>query len=83
MNKESIQERIEINPTLLSGKPVVRGTRIPVSLVLNLLGNGYTTQRIVDAYPELVFEDIVAALRFAERLTNYEEEVVVPGFSAV
>lgn len=62
----------------MCGKPVIKGTRIPVYLILNLLAAGYTFERIIKAYPQLVKEDIKAALEYAQNLTKYEEEVVVP-----
>lgn len=58
-------ERIVVDPEILLGKPVIAGTRIPVYLVLNLLANGYTFERIVQAYPGVTFEDIKAAIEYA------------------
>ena len=65
--------RIEVNPEILLGKPVIAGTRIPVYLILNLLASGYTHERIIEAYPGLTREDIVAALSYAEQRMRYEE----------
>jgi uncharacterized protein (DUF433 family) len=59
-----MSDRIEINPTILGGKPVIKGTRIPVYLILELLQHGYDFQKIVDAYPSLQIEDIKAALEY-------------------
>ncbi|MDP1688650.1 MAG: DUF433 domain-containing protein [bacterium] len=56
--------RIEINPKILAGKPVIKGTRIPVSLILNLLAKGYTVPRIVEAYPNLKHDDVLAATHY-------------------
>ena len=50
--------RIEINPNVMLGKPVVRGTRIPVELVLRKLGEGASMDDLCDAYPRLTAEDI-------------------------
>lgn len=55
-------ERIEVNPKVLSGKPVIRGTRIPVSLILNLLAQGYELADVLLAYPELTEADVRAAI---------------------
>ena len=68
--------KIEINPKKMAGKPVIKGTRIPVYLILNLLTNGYNTERIIKAYPELTEKDIKAALEYAEALTRYEEKSI-------
>lgn len=57
--------RIVTDPKVLSGKPAVAGTRIPVSLILNLLAHGYTVERVVEAYPTLTAEDVKAALLYA------------------
>ena len=65
--------RIEVNPEILLGKPCIAGTRIPVYLILNLLASGYTPERIIEAYPGLTREDIVAALSYAEHRMRYEE----------
>lgn len=66
-------ERIEVNPKVLSGKPVIRGTRIPVSLVLNLLAHGYEVADVLRAYPELTEADVRAAIALGAKLTDYEE----------
>jgi len=68
-----VNERIEVNSNIPLGKPVIAGTRIPVYLILNLLASGYTTERILQAYPGLVKEDVEAALAFAERRMRYED----------
>ena len=65
-------DRIEINPHILSGKPVIKGTRIPVYLILELLQAGYDFQKIVDAYPILEMDDIKAALDYAATMTKNE-----------
>ncbi len=58
--------RIIVDPKILAGKPVIRGTRIPVYLVLNLLGNGYNFDKIIKAYPVLTRQDIEAAIKYSE-----------------
>ncbi|MEW6233397.1 MAG: DUF433 domain-containing protein [Chloroflexota bacterium] len=68
-----MSSRIEVNPDILLGKPVIAGTRIPVYLILNLLASGYSYERIIEAYPGLTREDITAALSFAEQRMRYEE----------
>ncbi len=58
-------ERIEINPNVMLGKPVIRGTRIPVELVIRKLSEGLSEADLLDAYPRLLKEDIQAALAYA------------------
>jgi uncharacterized protein (DUF433 family) len=57
--------RIEINPEIMGGKPVIAGTRIPVELVLRKLGAGVTPEAIIVDHPRLVLDDIRAAQAFA------------------
>lgn len=70
-------DRIEVNPEICAGKPVIRGTRIMVRNILGLVAGGYTVERIVAAYPELSPEDVVAALEYAAGVVD--EEQVIPG----
>lgn len=65
--------RIEVNPKIMCGKPVIKGTRIPVYIILELMSAGYTFEKIMETYPELQKEDILAALSYAASLANYEE----------
>ena len=58
-------DRIEINPDVMLGKPVIRGTRVTVELILRKLGEGSTELDLLDAYPHLSTEDIRAAIRYA------------------
>jgi len=58
-------DQIEINPEIMLGKPVIRGTRIPVELVLRKLAEGATEVELLDAYPTLTKERIKAALAYA------------------
>jgi uncharacterized protein (DUF433 family) len=67
--------RIEINPEIMGGKPVVRGTRIPVELVLRKLGAGVTVDAILADHPRLTREDIQAAQAFAADYLADEELV--------
>lgn len=67
------KDRIEINPKVLGGKPVIRGTRIPVELLLRKLAEGATNEVLLDAYPNLQPEDIKAALAYAAESISREE----------
>ncbi|KKQ41152.1 MAG: hypothetical protein US60_C0046G0003 [Microgenomates group bacterium GW2011_GWC1_37_8] len=64
---------IEINPKVMVGKPVIKGTRIPVGVILNLFANGYTVEKVIKAYPILTKKQIEAALSFAAEKLNREE----------
>jgi uncharacterized protein (DUF433 family) len=59
------QEYVEINPKIMQGKPVIKGTRIPVSLILSYLAGGMTVDEILAEYPHLSREAILACLTFA------------------
>ena len=58
-------ERIERNPAIMGGKPVIRGTRVPVEIVLRKLGAGMTPEAILADHPRLSAQDIFAAQAFA------------------
>jgi len=68
-----IHGRIETNPAILFGKPVVKGTRVLVSIILNLLAHGQSVEQVMHAYPELTVEDVRAAMAFASFLADREE----------
>lgn len=69
-----IAERIEIDPKILHGKPCISGTRVPVDIVLGLLADGLTPEKIIeDHYPHITKEDILACIRYAKQIL--EEEV--------
>ena len=68
-----IQERIEVNPQVMLGKPVIRGTRIMVELILRKLSEGATETDLLEAYPHLTRQDIRAALAYAARIVAHEE----------
>jgi uncharacterized protein (DUF433 family) len=71
--------RIEIDRRVMLGKPVIRGTRIPVELILRKLSDGATEFDLLDAYPRLTQEDIRAALRYAADTIAHEEVVFFQG----
>lgn len=60
-----LAERIEVNPDVMVGKPVIRGTRIPVELILRRISEGATEDDLLASYPHLTREDIRAAVAFA------------------
>jgi uncharacterized protein (DUF433 family) len=73
-----LTDRIEINPAVMLGKPVIRGTRIPVELILRKLGEGATEADLLDAYPRLTREDIHAALAYAADSLAHETILLQP-----
>ena len=73
-----IQEYICIDPTVMLGKPTIRGTRITVELVLRKLAEGATIEELVDAYPHLSPDSIHAAIAFAADTLAHEELVLAP-----
>jgi uncharacterized protein (DUF433 family) len=68
-------DRIAMNPEVMGGKPVIRGTRIPVDMILRKLGAGMTTEEILADHPHLAAEDIMAAQSFAADYIADEEIV--------
>jgi uncharacterized protein (DUF433 family) len=73
-----LAERIEMDPSVMLGKPVIRGTRIPVELILRKLGEGATEEELLDGYPRLTAEDIRAAMAFAADVLAHEETIPLP-----
>ena len=71
-----IAERISVDPHVCSGKPCIKGTRIPVHIILGLLAAGEDFQGISRAYPNIQKEDIIACIRYAALLTEEEAGVV-------
>ncbi len=68
-------DRVEINPEIMFGKPVIKGTRIPVELILRKLSEGATEADLLDAYPRLTHQDIQAAIRYAADALAHEQVV--------
>ncbi len=71
--EEQLLQRIEMNPAVMAGKPVIRGTRIPVELVVKMLAQGISESKILSEYPHLKLEDIRAALTYAAQILAREE----------
>jgi uncharacterized protein (DUF433 family) len=74
---EGLLERITVDPDVLVGKPVIRGTRIPVYLIVELIANGMTAKEILKEYPRLKEEDVKAALLYASKLVESEVTVTL------
>ncbi len=75
----TITDRIEINPKVMLGKPVIRGTRITVELVLRKFAEGATENDLLDAYPHLKKQDLHAAMAYAADTLAHEETVLLKG----
>lgn len=67
MNDQQLLERIAINPDIMVGKPVIRGTRLTVEFILNLLAHGATAAEIMEEYEGVAQEDVQACLLFATK----------------
>jgi uncharacterized protein (DUF433 family) len=68
----NLREYIVSTPDVLHGKPRIRGTRIPVSLILGYLAAGYTVEEIINEFPDLTKEQIEACLDYARELAEFE-----------
>ncbi|MGE3841595.1 MAG: DUF433 domain-containing protein [Vicinamibacterales bacterium] len=71
------RDRVVAHPDVLVGKPVIKGTRISVELVMDLLAAGYTTQQIIEQYDHLTREDIQACLAYAREVVQSERVYAV------
>jgi len=72
------EDRIVINPKILAGKPVIKGTRLAVEFVVELLANGWTEASIIENYPRLTHEDILASLQYSASLLKEEAVYALP-----
>jgi uncharacterized protein (DUF433 family) len=71
-------DRIIIDPDILAGKPILKGTRISVEFLLELLSNGWSHEAILENYPQIRRDDILAALRYATALLKDEHVYPLP-----
>jgi uncharacterized protein (DUF433 family) len=78
MSDKDLLERITVDPKVMVGKPVIRGTRIPVVLILKMLGQGIPAEEILREYPRLEKADIEAAIAYAARVVEHEEVFPLP-----
>jgi uncharacterized protein (DUF433 family) len=74
---EGLLDRIVVDPKVLVGKPVIKGTRIPVYLIIELIAGGMTIKDVLKEYPELREEDVKAALLYASKLLEREVTVTL------
>jgi uncharacterized protein (DUF433 family) len=80
MTHENLLQRISVDPTMCHGKPCIRGHRVWVSLILDLLADGLTTEQVLAEYPGLIADDIRACVAYGAEMTR--ERVVVMGRGA-
>jgi len=73
MSKERLLKRIEVNPEIMAGKPVIAGTRVPIDLIMRLHAQGISTEEILEDYPHLEKDDIQAVLFYAAEVLSNEE----------
>jgi uncharacterized protein (DUF433 family) len=76
MTDKKLLERIAINPKIMTGKPVIKGTRLTVEFILNLMAHGATIPEIIDEYKGLTKADIQACILFASK--TLENTVFMP-----
>ncbi len=72
MQHSEILERISSDPDICHGKPCIKGTRIPVYLLVSLMAEGEEPETIINDYPSITLDDIKAAMRYAAKLCEYE-----------
>lgn len=77
MTQKELLDRISIDPKVCFGKPCIRGTRIWVSLVLDLLAGGWTAEEVLREYPHLSGEDVLACIAFGAEMAR-ERYVDIP-----
>ena len=73
MNQHDWLERIQLNPKIMVGKPVIKGTRIPVDLLVRMVAQGVSEAEILEEYPRLELADIRAVLSYAAMLVAQDE----------
>lgn len=72
------QERIVVDQKVLVGKPLIRGTRLSVEFILDLLANDWTIEQILSEYPQLAREDVMAVLKYAAEMAKEEQVYPLP-----
>jgi uncharacterized protein (DUF433 family) len=75
---EDWRSRITVDSKVLAGKPVIKGTRISVEFILDLLANGWTIEEILKNYPQLERKDVIAALKYAAEILKEEKVYPLP-----
>ncbi|HAG51194.1 MAG: antitoxin [Deltaproteobacteria bacterium GWC2_42_51] len=73
MEPQQYKDRIAVDPDIMLGKPVIKGTRVTIELILKKLSEGMTVEELLEAYPHLTKEDIFAALSYSADVISQEE----------
>ena len=81
-DRDTWEDRISIDPSVLAGKPAIRGTRIAVEFVIELLAEGWSEEELLRNYPQLTHEDVLAALHWASEALRSEKVYLLPHKSA-
>lgn len=77
MEREDLIKRISVDPNICFGKPCIRGTRLWVSLILDNLAEGVTEEKLLEEYPKLTHEDVLAAIAYGAEMSR-ERYVLLP-----
>jgi uncharacterized protein (DUF433 family) len=77
-----MNDRITCDPTVLLGKPTIKGTRIAVELIMDRLADGWSAEQIVSAYTNLQTEDVLASISFAAQMLREEQFIAVSKLQA-
>jgi uncharacterized protein (DUF433 family) len=77
MNERALIKRIAVDPAIMLGKPVIKGTRLPVEIIVEKVAYGNTIKDILDAYPFIEEDDIRAALLYAAKVIKTDEVYVI------
>jgi len=75
---ENWKDKITVDPNILAGKPIIKGTRIAVEFILDLLANDWTIENILENYPQLKKEDITAVLKYATEILKEKKVYPLP-----
>jgi uncharacterized protein (DUF433 family) len=71
------RDRISIDPRIHHGKPCIKGTRVPVSVIVGTIAEGHTPERIIESWPQLSRDDVEAALRFAAVVAGNADRIPI------
>jgi len=77
MKVNSYKDRITVDPNIMLGKPIIKGTRITVELILTKLSEGSTIEELLQAYPNLKREDILACIAYSADVISKEELIAI------